>query len=110
LLEAAREIARETLLLGPPPLDEVACFASHESERWSGQSRLHNHRCVHVAVAPTETGMGETANEVGSEQLGPERRLPIWGRDDRQKSTAAVLATSSGSACVMDDTRRSGVV
>jgi hypothetical protein len=46
-------------------------------ERLRGQTSRRYQRDINIAVAPTETGMGQAANEVRAQHLGPERFLPI---------------------------------
>src|SRR6516165_3936343 len=63
------------------PIVRQRCrLASQATERLRGESRLRDQSDIDVAVTQAKSPMGKAAHKIGSEQFGPERRLPNWNR------------------------------
>jgi hypothetical protein len=61
------------------PVWRQCCRSPSEAiERSCGQSCLRDHGDIDVTVTPAESAMSKAAYEIGSEQFGPELRLPYW--------------------------------
>ena len=99
-IEKCRSV-QNTETLGPQSADSATASLRTRSSACGDSPASVTGQYVDIAVASAEPGMGQAAYEIRRRATRSRAPPANAGQDGRAKSIAAVLASSSGSECVI---------